>query len=176
MLDYLNKEKKRNEFNTDVDMYNCGGYALRTYSWYLPWEDEYEILDEINDEQLDEEDALECILQKCCDYMLNEFDGTLRIAPQLPLKKFKYNPKEEELIAFRVNVNHFEKNDEINYFDIEFHFKVYRDGKWMEKLGSEPISYCENENQWDYREQDEWCDLWYDSPTLYLLHRISDNV
>ena len=31
--DDLNLNKTRNVKNTDIDDYNCGGYALGTYSW-----------------------------------------------------------------------------------------------------------------------------------------------
>ena len=35
--DYLNKEHKRNLANTKISQYNCGGFALGTYSWYRPY-------------------------------------------------------------------------------------------------------------------------------------------
>ena len=37
--DYLNRQKTRNINNTCTSDYNCGGYALRTFSWYLPYDD-----------------------------------------------------------------------------------------------------------------------------------------
>lgn len=34
--DLFNRNGERNAFNTDQCYYNCGGYALGTFSWYLP--------------------------------------------------------------------------------------------------------------------------------------------
>lgn len=34
--DGFNLKQKRNIRNTYKDNYNCGGYALETFSWYLP--------------------------------------------------------------------------------------------------------------------------------------------
>ena len=36
--DYFNEKQTRNEENTEKKDYNCGGYALKTFSWYLPYE------------------------------------------------------------------------------------------------------------------------------------------
>ena len=36
--DFFNERQTRNEENTEKKDYNCGGYALRTFSWYLPYE------------------------------------------------------------------------------------------------------------------------------------------
>ena len=33
--DLFNRNGERNAFNTDQWYYNCGGYALGTFSWYL---------------------------------------------------------------------------------------------------------------------------------------------
>lgn len=35
--DFLNQDKERNIKNTDKGSYNCGGYALGTFSWYVPY-------------------------------------------------------------------------------------------------------------------------------------------
>lgn len=35
--DAFNLKGHRNSANTDIDDYNCGGYALGTYSWYCPY-------------------------------------------------------------------------------------------------------------------------------------------
>ena len=36
--DALNRQGHRNTANTDIDDYNCAGYALSTYSWYCPYD------------------------------------------------------------------------------------------------------------------------------------------
>ena len=36
--DFFNIKRTRNEENTDIEYYNCGGYALETYSWYCPFD------------------------------------------------------------------------------------------------------------------------------------------
>lgn len=35
--DPYNHHHRRNRYNTDADNYNCGGFALGTYSWYMPY-------------------------------------------------------------------------------------------------------------------------------------------
>ena len=40
--DEYNVNGKRNRKNTEREDYNCGGYALQTFSWILPCEDEDE--------------------------------------------------------------------------------------------------------------------------------------
>ena len=40
--DEYNVNGKRNRKNTNREDYNCGGYALQTFSWVLPCEDEDE--------------------------------------------------------------------------------------------------------------------------------------
>ena len=52
--DFLNRKNTRNEENTDSILYNCAGYALKTYSWWRPffgdapsgYEQIYELADE----------------------------------------------------------------------------------------------------------------------------------
>ena len=40
--DWLNRSGLRNADNTDIDLYNCGGYALGTYSWYMPYPENFD--------------------------------------------------------------------------------------------------------------------------------------
>lgn len=157
--DYLNKLKKRNENNTKSVSYNCGGYALRTYSWYLPYEDEDELNQEVASYNYDEDELAEELTDHCVERILEDFDGAVTIA----FSDTSYDPAQYELIAFRVSV------DECNFYECEdwdFHFKVLRDGRWMEKNGSESIHECD-EDDWDGP------GYFYNGDTVYLLHKIA---
>lgn len=156
-MDYLNKLKKRNEENTKLPSYNCGGYALRTFAWYCPYEDEEDFIWDLDSQHIEGEELAQAALNSCVDYMLDEFEGDLRV-----IADKEYNPQTEELIAFRTSTD-----DESDYEwpNLDFHFKVFRDGKWMEKCGSELIHEAV---------PDEWeiGGYIYNSDTIYLAHRI----
>ena len=55
MSDFLNSNKLRNEENTLESSYNCGGYALRTFSWYLPYSVSFTDIDQDTNSMLAEE-------------------------------------------------------------------------------------------------------------------------
>ena len=64
---------------------------------------------------------------------------------------------DKELIAF----NGFCICDDDYNTDVDFHFKVLRDGMWSEKPGREPVKFCE---------LDEWGR--YTGKTVYMYHKI----
>lgn len=160
--DYLNKLKKRNENNTKSNSYNCGGYALRTYSWYLPYEDEDELNWEVSCYDFeDEEDLLTVLTERCVEKIAEDFRGSIRCFVAYP--EISYDPAQYELIAFRVSAD---LNDFYECEDWDFHFKVLRDGRWMEKNGSESIHECD-EDDWDGP------GYFYNGDTVYFLHKIA---
>ena len=84
---------------------------------------------------------------------MEDFKGELR------LQKAGEEPKQnEELISFATFAYYSEEEGDSNY---DFHFKVFRDGKWMEKNGWGPVHEC---SEWD------WGD--YISDVYYLIHKI----
>lgn len=122
--DAFNKEKTRNIHNTYPYEYNCGGYALETFSWYRPCyaEEEHVVIwgDDKNGLDYDEETE---ITEMAITVMLKEFND-LRI-----INNLKELCENEYAIAFRIGCG---CND--------FHFmKRHRNGHWSEKCGGRNI-------------------------------------
>lgn len=112
--DPFNHNNMRNVKNTDKFTYNCGGYALGTFSWYCPLEpDEFDTFDG---------DETEC-LQACTDAILSDFPD-LFLIDEYDMIYPKYSCRKYEIIAFR-----------ISYHD-DFHFwKLGRNNMWFDKMG-----------------------------------------
>lgn len=161
--DWFNREGKRNSTNTDSDYYNCGGFALSTYSWYKPYSyDRSEIVDTIvnlTDEGLSYEKITSIILDKFEEQMLEDF-------PDLKVVSNSYQPKEDEdLIALRIfyylELEEDNGEYEVDFFDYDFHYRVFREGVWIEKCGSCPI-----QEAWD-PEWETYDGYYYDSEIRY---------
>ncbi len=139
---------------------NCGSYALRLKEWYDL--DEYfqykvgAVEDWIEKQSLagySDEEISNMYGEILIEGMLEEFKGELTICDGAPSKSNK-----EELIAF--NTGCFTQN---NYFvDYDFHFKVYRNGKWSEKCGNTEVKDCTKDN-WG---------MYIGTPT-YMYHKIA---
>lgn len=116
--DAMNLKGLRNQRNTNQWDYNCGGYALGTFSWYCPCEDE-----ENNGEYFGKYDftpqQLENRTKDCVKKLLKDFSN-LRIIHNI--KELQQN---ELAVAFRISG------------DIDdFHFILRkRNGQWFEKNG-----------------------------------------
>ena len=103
------KKMKRTIYHGD---YNCGGYALNTFDWYRPYENEFEEYFATDRKGM----------QRYVDHMLEEFSGSLRVINSL--KELREN---EYAIAFRTR-----KTD--------FHYcKRAKSGHWTHKPGWAPI-------------------------------------
>lgn len=166
--DYLNERHIRNEYNTDYDDYNCGGYALKTFNWYrpyaydkknYPWRslmDRVEYL--VYNEGFDKEEAVSILLEEHTKKMLEQFAETLRV-----VSLNTHLEEGEELIAYRLAV----LMDGEYIDDIDFHYIVFRAGKWRSKLGRQkikPFQFTEKPWKTEY--------FVYDSPIVYLAHKI----
>ena len=93
--DLFNRNRNRNERNTSQWDYNCGGYALGTFSWYLPNDnDDVEDFWGCQDHSYEE---MVSITRTCVDWMLDDFDD-LRIIHRLSEVRH-----DEYAIAFRVS-------------------------------------------------------------------------
>lgn len=92
----------RNDSEVDF-ICNCGGYALETYNWYLPYDDPDEFYMGYYKTQEEEER----LLTRFTNYILNDFPGKIRViedeAEVLP---------DEYLVALRIGPHdfHFLKN------------------------------------------------------------------
>lgn len=124
--DPLNLDGLRNLRNTDKGWYNCGGYALETFSWYMPYDgDEVTTFSELFEtyEEWDEnDDPASTVRERIEDYMVEQLlqdFPTLRLIPD----EIECRPS-ERLIAFRVG------------FD-DFHFlKKAKNNCWYQKRGA----------------------------------------
>ena len=111
----LFNEMGRNEKNTDKHQYNCGGYALNTYCWIIPYTmSPWTFYDNKKKGNKNFENSLE----HSVNYILKVFKNKLRIIEDLhELKENEY------AIAYRMG-----KND--------FHFmKRKKNGHWYHKMG-----------------------------------------
>lgn len=168
--DYLNSQKTRSEYNTKCFDYNCGGFALRTFSWIYPerninnliegYSEREDVILDWSEKELDKEDFYELILKR-------DIKELLSLIPNLEL--FRGNPETyeekdgEELIAYRI----FVKDDDAE--DNDFHFKVLRDGKWVEKNGGNGIRF--SREPW-FDESWKTINFFYDSKTIYFINKI----
>ena len=116
---------------------NCGSFALNIQEWYSPDEvfiDEYgDVEDWINDcymMGMSEDEISDEFSWKLVDIILEDFNDLMY--------RSNFDPADlepgEELIAFRATC------EETGMWD--FHFKVFRNGHWQEKVGSNPVQDC----------------------------------
>lgn len=140
----------------NTEDYNCGGFAFRTFDWYIPYD--YEDYGDIkvmylSDKGLSNDEIKEIMLEDTIKHMLNEFGGCLRV-----IDNVEECESDEELIAYRISCN-----KDKAYFD--FHFKVHRGDCWQEKNGvKEP-------HETDIEDWEHW-PVPYDSDLIFLAHKI----
>lgn len=109
--DPKNELHRRSVRNTYYKYYNCGGYALETFSWYVPYDYERDDL------------SIEEYMKNCVKTMLEKVDG-LRILENIdsPIMENEYR------IAFRLGLK------------CDFHYlKQDKQGHWWNKRGSGKI-------------------------------------
>lgn len=148
--DYFNIKKKRNADNTDTEDYNCGGYAFETYSWYAPYNTDFdERCDEVRDFLRNGgsvEDAFEVFLQVDTESMLEDFEGRLRVVES----ERAIIKDDEVLIAYRLRIiPRYDEDGEI-YVDHDFHYLVRDKVGWRHKQGSLVPEFIEfTKEPWD---------------------------
>ena len=138
--DPYNIKNNRNAFNTDRFSYNCAGYALGTFSWYVPYDmdDCYE-LDELRDE------LQHCRFQiigsddKEKDYILRQCDNIRSEITKIYVQQMLFDFAGLRVIS---NFSEVDKNERIILFRVsddgnDFHYIWSDDGKqWRHKMGS----------------------------------------
>ena len=118
--------------NTDKAYFNCGGYALSVYKWYLPAPSSRSYK-KINREICN--GKYRHGTKVAAKHICNEFK--LSIVSEKKMRHRAIDPKNVEVIAFR-----FEKQG-IH----DFHFmKLGTDGYWYEKRGGSPFIYAHEYN------------------------------
>lgn len=151
--------------NSDPEYYNknraranCGSYALRLREWYDPEEyfDELDIdlfnwIEEMALNGYSNYEITNQYVDILTEGMLHEFNNELELCDgRAP------STSDTELIALNGMCVYDEEGS-----DIDFHFKVLRDGHWSEKPGCDPVKFCE---------LDDWGR--YIGEPVYMYHRI----
>lgn len=116
--DLFNQNHKRNVYNTNQFDYNCGGYALGTFSWYLPSYSTsvWGMFRNYNENEMAQ------ITEAAVEVMLRDFSDLRLIFDLRQVQKNEY------AIAFRVSS------------DGDFHFaRQDCHKKWSHKRGSSAI-------------------------------------
>ena len=105
--DEYNSLRKRNVRNTEKRVYNCGGYALESFSWYIP---------ELNGDSVCRADGT--TVDDCVQAMMIDLPNLRRIQTLDELKENEY------AVAFRLS-------------DYDFHYiKRASNGHWFHKRGA----------------------------------------
>lgn len=147
--DPFNMLGSRNIRNTDKADYNCGGYALGTFSWYLPSRTEEEYTDIIGHAETEDWDTA---LTLAAEAIVNELPDW-SIVPLALIMERKYSPKDYEIVALR-------------FCFYDFHFwKLGRNWNWYDKMGG--CGWISRHAFNDVR-RDEWNGR-YDSPVVCFI-------
>lgn len=157
---YLNLDRERNEQNMNALDYNCGGYALGTFTWILldsfnHGEDlEFET-NETDDEMMEDiELYVDDLEEECVKELVENFEGLVR-----PISVLSELHEDEYAVLFRVSY------DSEGYID-DFHFvKRHHDGHYSHKPGSAPIAEFEGD-PFDGAWASSWLD--YNAPIKIL--------
>lgn len=184
-------EKDIEKLNLDdnkLRTFNCGGYAFNVEEWYAPYESSCERMTEIQDMyeyQMSKEKIFYEVLECDVKQILHDFPEYTLIKKE---EVSKYMVKNTEIIAYRNMIvlygttkdeeTSFITNDEYEWpdfkdvlkydLDMDFHFKVYRNGRWSEKNGGWKIKDCDIPS-----EKEPWVcgDLYYDGPIAYFIRK-----
>ena len=145
--DLFNVQRKRNINNTKRHLYNCAGYALETFSWYCPNEEDWGYWG--YDEDLSDAEMFAKTFETV-QFMLKDFKGHLRLIGSVDEVQ-----ENEYAIAYRVSS------------DGDFHFMKKMVNGWHHKRGGSAHIYIETE---DYVLNEIWCNR-YDGPIVLMAMR-----
>ena len=155
--DEYNVNGKRNRKNTERNQYNCGGYALETFSWVLPCEDEDECSElydfDMWEYDYDEDDFNESA-ERGAEWMLANVPNLRRVdSPDAELEE------NEWLIGFKVGAGS---------GDGDFHYiKRTPSGRYYHKPGANRVRRMSKKEALS----DNWCDGKYTSRTIWLARK-----
>ena len=146
--DPLNKRGSRNIRNTDKADYNCGGYALGAFSWYVPSRTRKEYTDIMGHADIGDMDTA---LTLASEAIIDELPGWSTVPFALVMER-KYSPKDYEIVAMR-----------FCYYDFHF-WKLGRNWNWYDKMGGcrqiNRHAFNDVRYKWNYR---------YDSPVVCFI-------
>lgn len=172
MEDFLNRNNSRNYQNSDYWDYNCGGFALETFSWYQPLKGYDATIEFLNEESINfgATDFLQ-LEDHMTDYLFRKqiFPQMMEDFKDRKLRRVKskdeVNFEKENLIALRIGIEfNYDDADKIDCWwanDFDFHFRLYnpKTDSWFEKCGHN----CPR------KAPSDWCvDYNYNSDTYYF--------
>lgn len=146
--DPLNMHGSRNIRNTDKADYNCGGYALGTFSWYLPSRTRKEYTDIMGHADIGDMDTA---LTLASEAIVAELPGWSTVPFALVMER-KYSPKDYEIVAMR-----------FCYYDFHF-WKLGRNWNWYDKMGG-----CGQINRHAFNDVRYKWNYLYDSPVVCFI-------
>ena len=130
---------------TNLDEYNCGGFALCIEDWYSP--DEY-----------DEGQNMSDMLEDCANSIQKDFPELTRVSDYFDI------PDELDVIGFRLSIGEEDDDEwdderqqyvgtgELHEFVTDFHFILRSGGIWYHKPGGRPIKrvYFDIDGEWPH--------------------------
>ena len=160
---YYTRNSDLKYYETNRTEVNCGSYALRLNEWYD--------LDTVFEDRMGyyiDEWISEKGKEGYSDYEISTMYGDILVEAMLEnmadeLEQCDGAPPttdDEELIAFCT----FCYCENTQWPDFDYHFKVFRDGKWMEKIGTGPVHECD---------EFDWGD--YIGDVTYFYHKLKNN-
>ena len=162
-MEYYTHNSDPEYYDTHRSSANCGSYAFNIKEWYDAdsgfCDDVGDIFDWVKEmvyEGYSDEEISDIYAEGIIPKILNDFVGEIREV------RDESSPLEsnEELVALRT----FCYYDDDGWSDFDFHFKVLRDGCWMEKCGNGEVRFCT---------LDDWANgsLAYISKTIFFAHK-----
>ena len=147
-VDIYNVNGKRTNKNVERWQFNCGGYALETYSWICPYDTE-EDSDRLFDDWYCSMSSNEK-LEETVEWMLHRVPGLRKVNGVEDLKEDEY------LIAYKCG-------------NFDFHYmKRLPNGQWWHKPGSGRTRRIAEHKVYART----WSDGKYDSDTVFLAKKI----
>lgn len=146
-------------FFDDNEWVNCGSFALNLTDWYYPYARREDIDQDIADlflEGYSYAEVRDFIFEQNVATMKEQFGDYL-----IPIDSPQCVDTFTDVVAFRVSLREGWRGEPV----YDFHFKVRRDGDWLEKCGMDDVRECKlnAKSAWDYGD-----DLYYDSPIAYF--------
>ena len=171
--------KNQSLIHPRLEDYNCGGFALLTFTWVVPYYDELDA-DDFSLSDMEGDEVLD-FLRDCDDSRYYNYDNRSKIIGYLyeydrdalfktviqydtkfllhtfPFLKCAETIEDASLplIAYRLG--------SMDLYDLDFHFKVEVDGIWYEKQGRMPIQET-TQDDWGSREDE----VYYTGPIVYF--------
>ena len=149
-------------YKIHTEMTNCGSYAFNILEWYSPWpkrESAETFIDrKLNSDYSNLPQLVEQIMEMCTERILQDFASKNIVKISDPRQVHQ----DQDVVAFRIAAV---PGDKDNFTETDFHFRVCRDGRWTEKVGSKEIRECGfSEDNWPFTH-----DIEYDSPIIYFV-------